>query len=75
MVRSAMAGSGEDFAEGRKRGKLRRIKNESNGRTSPAENRRIREFPPTQFEWQQYAVCLPQRKNSTALNLNSFQVA
>lgn len=49
MDRSAMAGSGEDFAEGRKRGKLQRIKNESNGRTSPAENRRIREFPPTQF--------------------------
>lgn len=37
MVRSAMAGSGKDFAEGRKRGKSRLIKNESNGRASPAE--------------------------------------
>lgn len=33
-----MAGSGEDFAEGRKRGILRLIKSESNGRTSPALN-------------------------------------
>lgn len=33
-----MAGSGEDFTEGRKRGKLRLIKSESNGRLSPAEN-------------------------------------
>lgn len=53
-------------------GKLRRIKNVSNGRTSPAENRRIREFPPTQFEWQQNAYCLPRRQNSTALKFYSF---
>lgn len=70
MVCSAMAGSGKDFAEGRMRGKLRRIKNESNGRTSPRRKQKNLRIPaPPNFEWQQNAPCLPQRQK-----LNSVKI-
>lgn len=45
MACSAMAGSGKDFAEGRMRGKLRRIKNESKGRTSPRRKQKNLRIP------------------------------